>query len=164
MSQRMGWRYFDQFFPMEPMGFTVRAIDIIRKALTHSLVLVLSAILGSTSAYAMTIESATSGAWNQTSTWVGSVILGTTDDITIKTGHTVSQNDSRSCKTLTIEATATFNLISTLAQSILFLNQGTVAWTSGNITDTGNATNDGTFALTSMVLMPFSHNSLLNAD
>ncbi|HXA00605.1 MAG TPA: G8 domain-containing protein, partial [Cytophagaceae bacterium] len=60
------------------------------------------------SSYAAVITSTgAGGAWNVGSTWVGGVIPGAADDVTIASGATVTVPASVSCRTLTINGNLT---------------------------------------------------------
>ncbi len=90
------------------------------------------------------IESAMSGNWNLSSTWVGGSVPVADDDVIIKNTHNVTLSDTRPCTSITIEAGATLTHAGTLNNSSTFLNQGTVHWTSGTFAGAGSITNDGT--------------------
>ena len=51
------------------------------------------------------IITAQSGPWTSTSTWVGGVVPAQSDNVTVKTGHTVTipSSGTKSCTTLTVE-------------------------------------------------------------
>lgn len=101
-----------------------------------------------------------SGNWNSSSTWNGGV-PGSSDDVTISNGHTVTINTNATCKNLTIGtgsgSTATLqfdNSSRTLTVSgsttgyITISSNGVLTSTSGvtqTISLAGNFTNNGTF-------------------
>ncbi|MBK9257666.1 MAG: hypothetical protein IPM42_19580 [Saprospiraceae bacterium] len=98
---------------------------------------------------AATVESLSSGSWNITSTWVGGVIPSVNDDVIIKSGHSVTLLDNRSCISLTIENDATFIHNGTLTQSGNVNNLGTISWSTGIFSGTGVIINNGTLIITS---------------
>ncbi|MCC6459622.1 MAG: hypothetical protein IT260_04060 [Saprospiraceae bacterium] len=93
---------------------------------------------------AATLESAMSGNWNLSSTWVGGILPGAADDVVIKFNHNVTLSDTRSCAGLLVESGATFSLSGTLNHSGSFLNQGITQWSGGEFSGSGSITNDGT--------------------
>lgn len=80
--------------------------------------------------YAAPIVSATSGNWNDASTWVGNIIPGAGDIVTIANGHTVTVTTNAFCTSLSI-GNAPNNQSSTLS-----VNAGITLSVSGNITIT----------------------------
>jgi fibronectin-binding autotransporter adhesin len=67
--------------------------------------------------FAATIESAATNNWNLGTTWVGGVVPTASDDVVIKSGHTVTLNDTRSCTALTVNGTLNANTGGNLTQS-----------------------------------------------
>lgn len=76
-------------------------------------------------------NSAQTGAWNATSTWSGSTVPGASDNVTIKTGHTVTLGGNVQCENLAIEYGATLVIPDgyTLTVEDTFSNNGTIQQT-----------------------------------
>jgi hypothetical protein len=90
------------------------------------------------------IVSAQSGSWNSTTTWVGGVIPGVTDNALIKLGHTVSLSAASSLGGIEVETGAAFNALNfdlSLSGnlrnegSLLNLSKLTVSGTGGQVLD-----------------------------
>lgn len=127
-----------------------------------SFYLIILTILFITSESFSQVTSKQSGNWNSSSTWNGGV-PGSTDDVTISNGHTVTINTNATCRSLTIGSgsgsTATLqfdNSTRTLTVSgtssttgfITISSNGVLTSTSGStqtISLAGNFTNNGTF-------------------
>src|SRR3979411_2365836 len=82
-------------------------------------------MLSSRKVEAANITSAQSGSWGSPSTWVGGVVPGASDNVTIATGHPVTVDQTFSCTDLTI-------------------NPGGILNTFFGLTTTGNVTVNGT--------------------
>jgi len=92
-------------------------------------------LLTATPAHAVTVTSAGSGNWNVGGTWVGGAVPGTTDDVVIANGHTVTLTANAQCGSLT------FNLPGNSKTSTLAV--GTWTFTTGSISLTGGAGGTG---------------------
>ena len=113
------------------------------KANCRNIIAALLVIFSCSSIDAATIESAQSGDWMLTSTWVGGVLPGAADDVVINTGHTVTLSANRPCKAMTIETSATLTLSGLLTNSGPVINQGTLTL-SGHLNNYGSFLNQGT--------------------
>ncbi len=109
------------------------------KLIAASLIILLAlGTLPARPAYAAAITSAASGAWSAAATWVGGVVPGASDDVTIANGHTVSFDlPSATVNSLTIQ-TGTKATALTITGTNSLTVAGTVAIgapTASNITN-----------------------------
>ena len=94
-------------------------------------------------AYAVSVDSASSGFWNVGSTWVGGTVPALTDDVTIKAGNTVTISSSVTIRgALTIEPNAELIIDGTLGGDFrqdpglppsLIINEGKITIIPGAI-------------------------------
>ncbi|MBM3404771.1 MAG: PKD domain-containing protein [Bacteroidetes bacterium] len=91
----------------------------------------------------------TGGNWNNANTWVGGVIPGAADNVTIVSGSTVSTDGSFACNNLTVYGTLQ-NTGGThyLTVNGMVMNQGTIQNASNQlwVTIYGHITNNGTWS------------------
>ena len=73
------------------------------KFVTKTAITAIIVVFTQATSIAATITSAGSGNWNSTSTWIGSVVPGSADDVIIEEGHSVEITDTRSAASVTIE-------------------------------------------------------------
>lgn len=110
----------------------------------------------STQIHAATIESATSGNWNLSTTWIGGNIPAPGDNVVVKSGHSLSLSAPQSCAAVTIETGATMYLFGPITQSGAFVNNGTLNWTQGSFEGSETITNNG---LMNVNTNGFAHNT-----
>lgn len=109
----------------------------------HLIALLLWCAMWPAALHAATIEStATGGSWTSTSTWVGGVVPGSTDDVVIATtpGNSVTLPGAVTCNELTINQDATLaanNHLVTVRGNFIII--GTFTSTSGGLTLSGTA-------------------------
>lgn len=106
------------------------------KKLSHAIA-ILFCVLWAPALHAATIEStATGGSWTSTSTWVGGVVPGSTDDVVIATttGNSVTLSAGTTCNSLTVNLGATLTA-STFLLTLTgdFIIVGTFSSTSGGL-------------------------------
>ncbi len=121
------------------------------------LLAVLSLFAVKSSRAASITSTTTGGNWNDTTTWVGGVVPGSSDDVTIANGATVTINTNFTVNSLTVgqgtSGILTFDSITrtiTIAGDVTVASGGTfITQSSGSATHTmtigGNLTNNGTF-------------------
>ncbi|TRV27521.1 MAG: hypothetical protein EWV88_04700, partial [Microcystis wesenbergii Mw_MB_S_20031200_S109D] len=94
-------------------------------------------------------STATGGAWNATTTWVGGVVPATTDNAIIATGATVNLTAAATAVNVTVNAGGTLSIATQiLTVTGTFANNGTLNGTTGRLYFGGNVTTMGTHTLT----------------
>lgn len=89
------------------------------------------------------ISSASSGIWNNGTTWVGGVVPSSSDDVDILDTHLVTVGSTQNCEDLTINSGGTLKLItsSNLTTSQHIIIDGTLTVEDGTL-NSGNAKSD----------------------
>ncbi|RXR22438.1 hypothetical protein [Flavobacterium stagni] len=112
-------------------------------------VLTLFFLLSYISKGATITSTATGGAWNATTTWVGGVVPATTDNAIIATGATVNLTAAATAVNVTVNAGGTLSIATQiLTVTGTFANNGTLNGTTGRLYFGGNVTTMGTHTLT----------------
>ncbi len=110
-------------------------------------VLVFNTNLFSLKSFAATITSSTSGNWSNTTTWVGGVVPGSSDNVVIASGHNVTVDANSLCTSIVINAPAGSS------SNSLILNSGISLTISGSLTaSTTTASSTSTIAVGAGVL------------
>ncbi len=81
------------------------------------------------------------GNWSATTTWVGGVVPGPTDDVTIVGGSTVTVDAAAACKSITISGTLSFSAGINLDVNGNWTNNGTFNASTGSVTFKGATSN-----------------------
>ena len=97
------------------------------------------------SATATITSTATGGNWNSAGSWVGGVVPGLGDDVTIVAGATITLTDNRICNDIAIAGTLAISGANTLQVNGSLTNSGAISSASGKILLNGNWTNSGTY-------------------
>jgi hypothetical protein len=113
------------------------------------------------------ISTSTGGNWNDPNTWVGNVVPGVGDNVTIATGATVTVNTDAFCDNILIESGGILNHggAYTLQVNGNWTNNGTYNGGTNGIIEfagTGNATISGTTTFEELVISKGSMSTLLN--
>jgi len=128
---------------------TIRKFRLPAKAMMLVIVLLLSASLVNAASISST---ATGGNWSSIATWTGGVVPGSSDDVTIIGGATVTLDGNRTCNGLIVNLTGVFNVNAQLtlqSKKDITVNGAINFNSTGIIFGNGSGANAQNFTLTS---------------
>ncbi|HIG90087.1 MAG TPA: T9SS type A sorting domain-containing protein [Flavobacteriaceae bacterium] len=106
--------------------------------------------------YSADITSTTTGNWDAEGTWVGGVVPGSGDNVTIASGHTVTQNDTNGVSINTITVTGTLFLDYSLTVATNSSIAGSMTCYAAYTQTAGTFSNTGTITVFKGIDIVFS--------